>query len=234
MKTQLGSIVDRPVLEASEPHVALALVLDVSGSMSGEKMDSLNDSVNQMINQLKQDERLSKIVDLGIFTFGEKDKACVHQGFRAISDCENICLEANDSSTYVADTLNMAIDRLRDRRHLYEKSAGAYKPWLILITDGEFHDTQNELEQVAGKLKLQESSGKIRFFGIGTEGFNRSQLECLTNNSKYVIEFTKESFKTRSKEFFSWVGRSMPVISSKSVIEEKEGNGTLPPLVFSL
>lgn len=234
MKTQLGSIVDRPILEASEPHVALALVLDVSGSMSGEKMDSLNDSVNQMINQLKQDERLSKIVDLGIFTFGEKDKACVHQGFRAISDCENICLEANDSSTYVADTLNIAIDRLRDRRHLYANAGGAYKPWVILITDGSFHDAQNELMQVAEKMKIQESTGRLRFFGLGVEGYNRLQLECFTKNPKYIIEINQESLVTRFAEFFTWVGNSMATISEKTPLDEKEGKGTLPPLVFSL
>ena len=234
MEKQLGSIVDRPILEASEAHIALALVLDISASMGGKNIESLNRSVNQMIRQIQEDDRLSKIVDLGIFTFGEKGKNPVYKGFRAISDCSDICLEANDGNTYVVDTLNTTMERLRERRHLYANAGGAYKPWVILITDGCFHDAQNELMQVAEKMKIQESTGRLRFFGLGVEGYNRLQLECFTKNPKYIIEINQESLVTRFAEFFTWVGNSMATISEKTPLDEKEGKGTLPPLVFSL
>ena len=39
-------IVDRPIREASEAHVALALVLDVSASMRGNAIQLLNTAVN--------------------------------------------------------------------------------------------------------------------------------------------------------------------------------------------
>ena len=76
-----NKIVDRPIREASEAHVALSLVLDVSGSMDGVKMNSLNTAVNALITQMKQDSRLMNIVDLAIFIFGTKGRQNIHQGF---------------------------------------------------------------------------------------------------------------------------------------------------------
>ena len=220
---------DRPVLESSSAHVAIALVLDISYSMLGEKINSLNRAINDMIAQLKVDARLRDIIDLGIFVFGEKGRNPVCQGFRAISDCETISLQANDDSTYVVDALNTAIDRLRERTELYAKGGGAHKPWLILITDGVFHDDYNmpgELDKVAERMKQREKEGKLHFFGLGVEGYKRSQLEKFTENPKRVIDIKAANFI----EFFSWVGRSMATISRTAVGTQT----TLEPLVFTV
>lgn len=224
IENYLGDIKDRPVLEASVAHVALALVLDISSSMQGEKIDSLNRAINSMIDQLKVDARLRDIIDLGIFVFGEKSRESVYQGFRAISDCEHIALYANDNSTYVADALNNAIDHLRERTNLYAKDAAPYKPWLVLITDGEFHDDDDKLNSVAKRMKEREEQNKLRFFGLGVEGYKRSQLEKFTKDSKYVIDVKAANFV----EFLNWVGRSMAIVSQSEVGSSVK----LEPLVF--
>jgi uncharacterized protein YegL len=223
---QLGDIMDRPVLESSVAHVALALVLDVSGSMGQDrKMKSLNFAVNDLINQIKTDARLRDIIDLGIFVFGDKGRQPVYQGFRAISDCEQVYLEATDSSTYVVDALNTAIDSLRERVNLYSKGGGAHKPWLVLITDGAFHDVA-ELSSVGSRMKQREAENKLQFFGLGVSGFDRNQIEFLTNNPKHVIEVKAANFV----EFLSWVGRSMATVSNNAIGAQL----TLEPLVFTV
>ena len=98
-----NQIVDRPIREASEAHVALSLVLDVSASMDGNSIRSLNIAVNEMIRQMKGDTRLRNIVDLAIFVFGTHKRQNIFQGFRALADCEVVNLVANDVNTYVAD-----------------------------------------------------------------------------------------------------------------------------------
>jgi uncharacterized protein YegL len=211
---QLGDIKDRPVLESSIAHVAIALVLDVSASMQNDgKIQSLNDAVNGLIKQMQADTRLKDTIDLGVFVFGEKGKQPIFQGFRAMSECGQIYLEANDSSTYVVDALNSAVESLRERVILYAKSGGAYKPWVILITDGSFHDDQSELNSIGGRIKQRETENKLHFFGLGVSGFDRSQLESLTNNSNHIIEVKAANFT----EFLSWVGRSMATISSNAI-----------------
>lgn len=223
----LIDVTDRPVLESSSPHVALALVLDISASMQGEKkIDSLNNAINNMIAQIKEDARLRDIVDLAVFVFGEKGRKSVCQGFRAISDCGYITLQANDNETWVSDALNTAVDRLRERTNRYAQGGGAYKPWLVLITDGQFFDG-SELNIVASRMKQRELENKLQFFGLGVQGYDRSQLERLTNKPDHVIDVKAANFV----EFLSWVGRSFATISQHAV---DETDIPLPPLQFTV
>jgi len=219
-------IVDRPIREASEAHVALSLVLDVSASMQGESITSLNKAVNEMINLMKGDDRLKNIVDLAIFVFGTAGRQSIYQGFRAIADCDAVKIEAKDTNTYVVDALERAVEITRKRCGAYDKAGGSYKPWIVLITDGEFHDKSHELTDIGNKMRERESQGKLQFFGIGVDGYNRQQLENLTNNPSCVIDAKHANFV----EFFSWIGRSLKAVSSKEV----GANVSLPPLQFTV
>jgi len=228
MANMLGDVNDRPMLDAANAHVALALVLDVSGSMSGEKMTALNTAVNTLIKEAQCDDRIKDILDLGIFLFGDRNRktnnTLVHQGFRAISECADVQLQATDGSTYVVDALTEAVARLKTRTEMYDKAGGAHKPWIVLITDGGFHDV-GSLGTVAAEMKKRETEGKLKFFGLGVAGFDRSHVETLTNFSNQVLEVKTANFK----EFFSWVGRSMATISGNAV----GATTTLPPLQFT-
>lgn len=220
-------IVDRPMREASEAHVALSLVLDVSASMQqSNAIKTLNTAVNEMIRQMKNDDRLKNIVDLAIFVFGTHGRQNIYQGFRAIADCDTVKIEANDNSTYVVDALERAVEITRKRCGAYDKAGGSYKPWIVLITDGEFHDGEAALNTVGNKMKERERQGKLQFFGLGVDRYVRSQLEKLTNNPAHVIDAKTANFV----EFFSWIGRSLKAVSSKEIGETV----TLPPLQFTV
>ena len=221
-----NGIVDRPIREASEAHVALALVLDVSQSMQGVAINSLNVAVNGMIQQMKGDEHLRNIVDLAIFTFGTYKRQNIFQGYRAIRDCETTNLVANDVNSYVVDALDSAVEMTKKRCGAYDKAGGSYKPWIVLITDGEFHDDKQEIDRIGNKIKEREASGKLQFFCMGVDGYKRSQLEQLTSNHSHIIEAKSENFV----EFFSWIGKSMKVVSTKAIGEP----AALPPLRFTV
>jgi uncharacterized protein YegL len=224
--TMLEEMYDRPVRESAIAHVALALVLDISASMSGDKINTLNKAVNDLISQMKSDSRLKDIVDLGVFVFGERGKHAVQQGFRAMADCSDMKLVADQRSTYVTEALDKAVDMLRARCNIYNSGGGSYKPWVILITDGEFHDSADELAKIGDRIKQREKENKLQFFGLGVDGFKRNQLELLTINPKHVLEVKAANFG----EFLSWVGRSFAIISSKEI----GATVTLEPLVFTV
>ncbi|MCR5124308.1 MAG: VWA domain-containing protein [Treponema sp.] len=202
---------DRPMRDANELHVALTFVLDVSNSMYGNKMDSLNEAVNKLIDGLKENTRLRKIVDLAIFVFGEKGREHCLQGFQAIADCDHITIQATDCSTYVVDALREATERLTKRRHEYESASGqCYKPWLVLVTDGEFHDDSDSLDTIARTIRKLEEDGKHHFFGLGAEGYKREQLEKFTADPYRVFDVKSSDIV----KFFDWVGKSISVQSS--------------------
>jgi uncharacterized protein YegL len=213
-ENQFGDHSDRPVRDGSTAHVALALVLDVSGSMNIDgRIQSLNDAVNDLINQINADSRLKNIIDLGIFVFGETGRDPVYLTFRAMSDCEQVHLEATDGRTYVVNALNTAVDRLRERTIQYSKGGGAHKPWIVLITDGAFDDS-SALSSIGNRMKQREQDGKLQFFGLGVSGYNRGQLESLTNKPDHIIDVRNTKNFT---EFLSWVGRSMATISNAEI-----------------
>ncbi|MDR1329697.1 MAG: VWA domain-containing protein [Oscillospiraceae bacterium] len=225
-KNNQDNAIDRPVREASQPHIALALVLDVSASMQGASIIALNGAVNGMISQMQSDPRLRNIVDLSIFLFGTYGRPVIHQGFRAIADCALINLPANDRSTYVVEALDRALEVTRVRYGIYDKAGGSYKPWIVLITDGEFHDGADSLGSLADKLRQRESRGKHQFFGLGVRGYDRRQMESLTNDPAHIVDVEAANFR----EFFTWVGRSLRAVSTK----DPGASVTLEPLVFTV
>ena len=206
-----NQIIDQPIREASEAHVALSLILDVSASMQGTSIQLLNTAVNQMIHTMKADARLRNIVDLAIFIFGTHGRQVIHQGFRAIADCAPINLLANDVNSYVVEALSRAVEVTRNRCSVYDRAGGSYKPWIVLITDGEFHDSDAALAAVGSRMKMLELQGKLQFFGLGVDGYVRSQVEKLTNYPAHVIDARSANVI----EFFSWVGRSLKAVSRK-------------------
>jgi len=223
---KMDRAVDLPPREVSEAHVALALVLDVSGSMDGASINSLNAAVNGMINQMKEDPRLRNIIDLAIFLFGTQGRQIIHQGFRAIADCVTVNLEANDVNTYAVDALERAVEITKNRCRAYDKAGGSYKPWIVMITDGELHDSNVEINKIGEAIKQREQQGKLQFFALGVGGYKREQLERFTSNPAHVIDATVANFG----EFFSWIGRSLKVVSTKEVGD----NVALPPLQFTV
>lgn len=219
---------DMPQRSANQPHVAIALVLDVSRSMNipeegGRRIDLLNDGLNTMIREMKVDSRLKNIIDVAIYTFGESSLHNPYQGFRSIADMEEIYLVANQNSTYITGTLEMAVEHVKERSKQYQVAGGgAYKPWIVVITDGEFHDNDSELNRVGFVMKQREKRGKQHFFGMGIcKDFNREQLELFADD-KGRVQRIKPSLLP---EFFSWIGKSMKAISEKNPGEAT----TLPP-----
>jgi len=158
----------------------------------------LNDGVNQFIAEFSTDYRLANIVDLSILTYGEC--GVVYQDFAPISKIEPINLIANHSSAYIADTIDMAIENTRNRIKLY--CGGTYKPWIIFITDGEFHDSHDNFMSVTNKVQKREQENKLRFFCLGIgNNFDPTPFKTLTNN---VFVLNKYKFP----EFFVWLKRA--------------------------
>ena len=203
------SRMEKPVETSTAAHLALTLVLDVSASMtvttaSGKSaIQLLNEGVNQMISELASDSNLSKIVDLYIITFGESGKEDVYQAFAPIGQIQSINLVADHGSTYAANAIDMAIENTRSRMKLYK--GGAWKPWIVFMTDGALHD---DISQVATKARQRENDGKLRMFCLGVgDSYNSEQLKRLTDNALALNAY-------KLTEFFGWLGRSVAAVSN--------------------
>ena len=198
------------------PRCPVSLLLDVSGSMSGEPINELNQGLHQFISETSSDETASMSVELEIITFDSK--ASVLMPFTPIYEIEHMPapLSAN-GSTCMGAALRMANEDLRNRRIMYRQAGiSSYKPWVILMTDGEPND---DWQAAAMEMRELGERGKIQFIGIELgSGANHSTLCQILPSNPGPLKLKGLRFK----QFFRWLTDSLRSVSLCDVSYEKQ------------
>ncbi|CAM4173042.1 vWA domain-containing protein [Aeromonas bestiarum] len=107
------------------------LLLDVSGSMSGEKIHNLNDAVRDMLNTFSDTENSEIEIHVAIITFGAQVK--LHQPLASASTIQWQGLSAS-GSTPLGVALEMAKAMIEDKEVVPSR---AYRPTVVLVSDGQ-------------------------------------------------------------------------------------------------
>lgn len=117
-----------------EPRVPCVLLLDVSGSMSGDKIHELNAGLETIRTELLKDEQAARRVELAVVTFGGKVE--VAQDFALPSEFKPPVLVA-DGDTPMGTAILRAYELVEKRKARYEASdLDSYEPWVFMVTDG--------------------------------------------------------------------------------------------------
>lgn len=111
------------------------LLLDVSGSMDGAKINTLNSAVQTMLEAFAKEERMETLIAVGIVTFGG-DKSELFLPLTPAKDITWTPLVA-DGYTPMGDALRMVKSLVEDRNVI---PSNAYRPTLILVSDGQPND----------------------------------------------------------------------------------------------
>jgi len=110
------------------------LLLDVSGSMSGEKIQNLNDAVRDMLNTFSDNENGEIEIHVAIITFGAQVN--LHQPLASASTVHWQDLSA-DGMTPLGTALQMAKAMIEDKDIVPSR---AYRPTVVLVSDGGPND----------------------------------------------------------------------------------------------
>lgn len=182
------------------------LLLDVSGSMSGTKIDTLNECVKEMIKDF-QNERMSEVaLKLCVITFGGEG-AKLHTQLSALKDVEFKDLQAS-GMTPMGAALNMASGIINDKEQVPSKG---YRPVVVLVSDGYPNDSwEGPLNEfVNGK---RTSKCEKWALGIGA-GYDANMLQkFLGDTDKKVFD---ASVAKEITKFFNFVTLST-IARSKS------------------
>lgn len=185
------------------------LLLDVSGSMSGEKINQLNKGLRILKEELLTDKIAASRVELAIITFGS-DITTV-KDFVTVEDFDPPTLLC-DGPTPMGQAINVAMDKLQARKMLYrEKGVAYYRPWVFLITDGVPTD---EWKSAAQRVAEQENNNKVAFFCIGVD---EADVQILKQISP------RQPAKLRGLEFqsmFEWLSASLTQVSHSNIGEQ--------------
>ncbi len=201
-----------------EQHLACALLLDVSGSMHGTSINSLNEGIKRFKQQVMSDAIARQRVDVSLVTFGSD--VDVISDFVPISEMPTPQLQA-EGCTEMAEGIQTAIDLVKRRTRLYSNmGTPCHKPWIFMITDGVATSSPEEMSEAADRIHQEEakgSHGHLSFWALGLNNYDRSQLFTLTRR---VVELQDQDFSG----IFDWLSESMSTISQSRVDEKVEFN----------
>lgn len=202
------SFVDNP-----EPRCPCVLLLDNSGSMSGDPIRQLNAGLQQFQQELAGDTLASRRVEVAVISFGP---VTVQQDF-VTADQFSPPMLASAGGTPMGEAIMEALELIKLRKQLYQANGVAYyRPWIFLVTDGAPTD---EWKAAAKAIHDAEKSKALCFFPVGVEGADFGVLKQLSPRTP--IKLKGLAFR----ELFQWLSNSLSSVSKSRVGEALK----LPP-----
>jgi uncharacterized protein YegL len=193
-----------------DPRAPCVLVLDTSGSMSGQPMRELNDGLRAYQRELVTDSLAARRVELAVVRFGGTVE--IFQDFVSPAHYVPADLTA-EGDTPMAEAVIRAMYLLEQRKAVYRANGiSYYRPWVFLFTDGEPTDDLERWKLAQEAVRRGESEGKFTFFAFGVGGANFGKLRELTG-SRSPLQLKGASFR----EFFLWLSNSQRRVSQSTV-----------------
>ena len=176
---------DYPPENVNMQHMPVAIVCDTSGSMSGTPIQNVNLSVNRFTEDVCKDPKAAGLVDVAVISFNHEPT--VVQGFRPITELQPVQFSAG-GGTNISAALEMAINKIRERCHLYEENGIEIKmPYIILITDGYGGD----VTEISRIIKQRTADKKMQLWVLAVKGYDKETIAKLTDG-KRVFELVNE------------------------------------------
>lgn len=198
------------VAENFEQKCLCVLVLDVSGSMRGKPIEELSKGLQDFYNEISGDPTTCQRLEVSIITFNHIVKTIQDPAL-----VENFSMPelSASGSTAMVNAVNNAIDLVADRKQWYKDTGQPYyRPWIVLMTDGEPDDDQ-DVDTLSQRIKKDTDEKRYAFMPIGVEGANMQILDKIKGN----IPATKLQ-GTKFSSFFKWLSASMG-----TVVKTEEG-----------
>ena len=196
------------------------ILVDVSGSMQGQKIGTVNVALKEMINSFRKIENPKGVIELCILAFGNNEVKVIKPLSRVAED-DNYELDANGSTP-----MGMCFEKVTDMIEDYGiVSSRAFTPTIVLISDGNPTDFQNyhsgmSIEEIMNwpalvKLNSGARSSKATRLAMGIGGDqDYNILKSFINNE--TIPVIKATETDTISKFFDWVTMSISVRSVSS------------------
>jgi uncharacterized protein YegL len=196
------------------------LVLDTSGSMSGEPIEAVKNGLQVLVSTLRQDPYALETAYLSVLTFDSAAKQIVP--LTELASFQMPSLTAG-GTTALGDALALLGQRIdAEVEKTTAEKKGDWKPLVFLMTDGS--PTDDWQRGLAGLRKAK--TGMVVACAAGPSG-DSTVLKQIT---EVVVQLDTADSAT-IKAFFKWVSASVSSGSQKADSGQKEvtGLGDLPP-----
>ena len=190
--------------ENPEPRCPVLLLLDNSGSMSGQKIDQLNEGLQFFKNDLTNDPLAAARCEVAIVSFGPVREV---MDFTSVHHFVPPHLKAEQDTPMGAAIIH-GLNMLKRRKETIRQGGiGLYRPWVFLITDGAPTDNWRP---AAAEIKRGEDSKAFAFFTVGVQGADLNMLGQLSQRDPIMLSGLK------FRELFQWLSASLKSVSQSS------------------
>lgn len=180
------------------------LLLDTSGSMTGEPIEAVKNGVQMMVHSLRQNPQAIETAFVSIITFDSQAKQLIP--LTDLASFQTVDLKAA-GTTALGAALSLLADKLENevtKTTLEQK--GDWKPIVFIMTDGVPTD-----DWQAGFQKLKAvKKGLI----VGCAAGNNADDKVLKEIADQVVRLSNTDADSIGK-FFQWVSASIATTSTK-------------------
>ena len=148
-----------------EARCSIVLIMDVSESMQGVKIDTVNRALAKFRDIIWEDPVTALRADVAIIAFN--DKAGVILDFTNGMDFQAPVLSASGGTNY-SKAVNLALDLIEARKRSYRDGGIAYyRSLAYFLTDGVPNDDNpTDMSQTARRLLQSEENRSVAFFSF--------------------------------------------------------------------
>lgn len=223
---------DADLVNNPATRVPVCLCLDLSGSMG--EVESESGTYRDTGRTVMEDGKLYHIVEGGTSRIEELQKG-IELFFEAIKDDDTAVDAAEVSivgfsdkaeclldfahiekqsiphlvpsgSTAMGEGVNLALEKLEERKKLYKENGVQYfQPWLVIMSDGENNGSNAELQKAIDKIEKMVSSKKLTIFAIGIGKEADMNVLAKLSPARRPLRLNGMKFS----EFFQWLSASV-------------------------
>jgi uncharacterized protein YegL len=180
------------------------LVLDCSGSMTGEPIEACRQGVKALLADLRNDPQALETAHLAVITFGSSAQQLVP--LTDLCEFQEPLLQASGSTALGAALGVLETCLENEVRKSSKEHKGDFKPLVFLMTDGQPTD------------QWEETAGRIKSKGIGTivacAAGPSADSAMLMKLTECVVQLSNLQ-PDQLKAFFRWVSASVRMTSLK-------------------
>lgn len=214
-RREMGSLAESVgVPNVEEPHCAVVMLLDTSTSMAGGKLDQLNRALKDFWDAVLKDPIAAKRIDAAIVSFG--GDPTVVQDFSCLEDREVPSLQAG-GATPMGSAIEMAINLIENRKQMYRtQGVEYYRPWIVLITDGEPTDIQlgePRWSEIVHKVRSGVELKQFVFLAVVVAPGNLELMREISHPERPALRLDGYKFS----ELFLWLSRSLGKVAKSRV-----------------
>ena len=170
--------------ENTEAKLAVAFLLDCSGSMAGPPIKQVKEGLQSFADFIASNPIARNRVEVTLVSYGRQ--VTVH--------CENVSPDALQIPTFKADgdtpmgeAILTGLEIVEARKRYYKDNAIDYvKPLAINLTDGQPTDTATFTEATE-ELLLAEAQDKVSFYCFGCNGADLTMMANMGTKHEPVL-----------------------------------------------